>query len=120
MTGVDVRLGPRGHRAVAHRLATGNKIAVTDPDGTERAVPLAADTQVRAVAVAAGLMAAVLRPPGAKDYTEIRAWELATLTERTRIETRPGVGHRIVHPAGGPARPWRPPPRAARRCTCGT
>ncbi|MEV0675430.1 serine/threonine-protein kinase [Actinosynnema sp. NPDC050436] len=87
VTGTDVRFGPRGHRAVTRRPATGDEIAVTDPGGGERTVVLAAGTEVRAVAVSADLIAAIVRPKGANDFTGIRVWELAALTERTYVET---------------------------------
>ncbi|PSL52160.1 serine/threonine protein kinase [Saccharothrix carnea] len=100
VAGVDVRFGPRGHRAVTRALTEGKEIAVTDPDGDERTVPLAAGTEVRAVAVSADLIAAVVRPPGAKDYSEIRVWSLDTLTERARVETPYPVRDLLFSPDG--------------------
>ncbi|MBB5802043.1 WD40 repeat protein [Saccharothrix ecbatanensis] len=86
VTGVDVRTGPRGHRAVVRRPTGGEEVTVTAPDGTRRPVPLPTGSAVIAFAVSADLIAVSLRPMGKTTGNEVRVWELDTLAERGHFE----------------------------------
>ncbi|WP_433271392.1 protein kinase domain-containing protein [Actinosynnema sp. CS-041913] len=85
VAGVDVRIGPRGHRAVVHALPRVEGITVTGPDGAERTVPLPPGSDVRAFAVSGDLIAVSLRPEGRKSE-EVRVWALDTFAERGHFE----------------------------------
>ncbi|WP_033443371.1 WD40 repeat domain-containing serine/threonine protein kinase [Saccharothrix sp. NRRL B-16314] len=86
VAGVDVRIGPRGHRAVVRKLPKGEEITVTAPDGTRRQVPLPAGSDVRVFAVSADLIAVSLRPEGKTTGNEMRVWDLGTFAEVKQFE----------------------------------
>ncbi|HEY0696982.1 MAG TPA: hypothetical protein VGD43_04155, partial [Micromonospora sp.] len=98
VAGTDVRVGPRGHRAVLDDEG----VTVTAPDGTARMIPLPPGREVRAMAVSAELLAVFLWEGTANTDTdnEVLVWTLDSLAERTRFTVPYQLRDLIFSPDG--------------------